>query len=137
MKSKLGKLETYVEGLEEKQGVALDGYRSDRDLQDIVERRFEKAIQACLDVASHIVASRATREPSSYRDLFQVLAEEDVLDPDLADTMGELAGFRNVLAHDYAEIDHDRVHDHLGDLEPFRRFAQAVHRHVQDDGGAP
>lgn len=137
MKAKLGKLETYIEGLEEKQGVALDEYRGDRDLQDIVERRFEKAIQASLDIASHIVASRATREPSSYRDVFQVLAEEGVLDPELTGTMGELAGFRNVLAHDYAEIDHDRVHDHLGDLEPFRLFAQAVHHHVQDDGSSP
>lgn len=95
-----------------------------------MERRFEKAIQACLDIASHIVASQATREPSSYQDLFQVLAEERILEGALADAMGELAGFRNVLAHDYAEIDHARVYDHLQDLDPFRRFAEAVHSHL-------
>lgn len=132
MKTKLGKLETYLQGLEEKRGVSLASYRGDRDLQDIVERRFEKAIQACLDVASHLVAALPTREPSSYRDLFQVLAEEGVLDGDLADTMGEMAGFRNVLAHDYAEIDHERVHAHLEALEPLRRFARTVHGYVED-----
>jgi uncharacterized protein YutE (UPF0331/DUF86 family) len=34
-----------------------------------------------------------------------------------------MAGFRNVLAHDYAEIDDDRVYDHLQDIEHYREFA--------------
>lgn len=136
MKSKLGKLETYVQGLEEKRGPSLDEYRLDRDLQDIVERRFEKAIQASVDIASHIVAARATREPASYRDVFTILAEEEVLASALAEEMGEMAGFRNVLAHDYAQIDHERVHAHLDNLDRFRRFAQAVHDAVQDAAGA-
>lgn len=108
-------------------------YRADRDVQDIVERRFEKAIQASLDIASHLVASISTREPASYRDVFTILAEEDVLEADTAADMEEMAGFRNVLAHDYAEIDHDRVHQHLDHLDRFRRFAEAVHEAVETE----
>lgn len=135
MKSKLGKLETYLRGLDEKRDTPIETFRTDRDVQDIVERRFEKAIQASLDIASHIVASLSTREPSSYRDVFVILAEEGILDGATAEAMEEMAGFRNVLAHDYAEIDHDRVHQHLDHLDRFRRFAEAVHDFVDESDG--
>lgn len=51
VRTKLGHLEEYVEGLAEKQDCTLEAYRKDDDLQDIVERRFEKAIQATIVVA--------------------------------------------------------------------------------------
>jgi uncharacterized protein YutE (UPF0331/DUF86 family) len=56
LRTKLGKLEQYLRGLEDKQHCSRDDYRSDRDLQAIVERRFETATQASIDIASHIVA---------------------------------------------------------------------------------
>jgi uncharacterized protein YutE (UPF0331/DUF86 family) len=82
------------------------------------------------------VASRSTREPTSYRDVFTILADEDLVDVDVAEEMAEMAGFRNVLAHDYAGIDHDRVHAHLQDLERFRRFAEAIHGSITADDGS-
>lgn len=42
--------------------------------------------------------------------------------------MVELAGFRNVLAHEYSAIDDERVYEHLQDLERFRRFAEEIDR---------
>jgi hypothetical protein len=41
--TKLGALEEALRGLREKQDCSLDAYRNDRDRQNIVERRFEKA----------------------------------------------------------------------------------------------
>ena len=40
--------------------------------------------------------------------------------------MVEFAGFRNVLAHEYANIIDEHVHEHLQDLEPFREYAAAI-----------
>lgn len=37
--------------------------------------------------------------------------------------MIEMAGFRNVLAHEYADIVDDHVYDNLQDIERFRTFA--------------
>jgi uncharacterized protein YutE (UPF0331/DUF86 family) len=79
VKSKLGDLETYLRGLAEKQGCSRKEYLRDRDLQDIIERRFEKATQASLDIASHIVAAEGLREPEDYGDLFRILEAEGVL----------------------------------------------------------
>lgn len=126
VQSKLGRLEEYLQGLDAKQDCSLDEYRQDADRRDIVERRFEKAIQACLDIASHVVSTEGYREPENYGDLFVILGEEGVLSSETAEQMVEMAGFRNVLAHEYANIIDERVYRHLQDLERFRRFAEEI-----------
>lgn len=135
VRTKLGKLEEYLRGLAEKQDCTETEYRKDRDLRDIVERRFEKAIQASLDIAAHIVASEGFREPQDYGDLFRVLESEGILSSTVADQMVEMAGFRNVLAHEYASIDDERVYAHLQDLERFRAYAREIDAFVDPDEG--
>lgn len=110
----------------------MEEYRRDRDRSDVVERRFEKAVQASLDVASHVVAEEGFREPQNYGDLFEILAEEGVLTASTADLMVEMAGFGNVLANEYADIDDDRVYGHLQDLDRFRAFASELRSLVDD-----
>jgi len=126
VRSKLGSLEANLQGLREKQTASKEAYLTDRDLRDVVERRFEKAIQASLDIASHIVASEGYREPNDYGDLFRILEENGVLSPELTDRMVEMAGFRNVLAHEYAGIDDERVYEQLQDVRQFDAYAEAV-----------
>lgn len=49
VRTKLGHVEEYLRGFGEQQDVPREQYLRDRDRRDIVERRFEKVIQACLD----------------------------------------------------------------------------------------
>lgn len=133
IRTRLGSLEEDLRDLVAKQDITLSTYRKDRDLQAIVERRFETSIQACLDIAGHIVAAEGYREPADYGDLFRILESEGVLAEETADRMVEMAGFRNVLAHEYADIDVDRVHAHLQDLEHFRSFAGEIAEFIETD----
>lgn len=130
VRTRLGRLEQCVRGLVEKQDCSRQEHRQDRDLRDVVERRFEKAIQACVDVGTHVTASEGFREPRDYGDVFRVLEEEGVLTGRTADEMVEMAGFRNVLVHEYAGIDDAIVHDHLQDLSRFRRFAEEIEAYL-------
>ena len=130
--SKFGSLETYLRGLAEKQGCSWEEYRRGRDIQDIVERRFEKATRASLSVASHIVAAEGFREPTNYGDLFRMLEAERILSSATADEMAEMAGFRNVLAYEYADIVDERVYDHLQDIERFERYGSAIYDFLND-----
>jgi len=135
VRTKLGHVEEYPRGLAEQQEVSKEQYLRNRDRRDIVERRFEKVIQASLDVASHVIATEGYREPTDYGDLFRVLGENGVISSTVADRMVEMAGFRNVLAHEYAQIDDERVFDHLQDVEHFRRFAQEIAEFTQGSDG--
>lgn len=96
-------------------------------LRAAVERWLQVAIEACLDVAQHVVASEAWTPPESGRAAFASLAAHGRLDVELARKLGDAASLRNVLVHDYVAVDLERlarvVREDLGDL---RAFAQVV-----------
>ncbi len=83
---------------------------------------FLTAIEGCLDVAQHLCASEGWGPPSDNADSMRHLAAHGVLDDSLADTLVQAVRFRNLLIHEYAEIDDERVVaflDRVGDLEGF------------------
>jgi uncharacterized protein YutE (UPF0331/DUF86 family) len=102
--------------------------RPDRLSADVRELRFVQhtlqiAIQAALDVASHIVSDNRLGEPRTNRELFDLLGRHGWLAPPLVDVLRDMGGFRNVLVHGYAEVDVSVVLDvldhHLPDFEAF------------------
>jgi uncharacterized protein YutE (UPF0331/DUF86 family) len=124
---KLALIETYVRELR-----ALA--RPDDIPTDVRERRFVEhtlqiAIQAALDVASHVVSSERFGEPNTNRELFEILARHGWLDEQLGETLRDMAGFRNILVHGYTAVDtrivQDVVERHLDDLLAFAAAIRA------------
>lgn len=54
--------------------------------------------------------------------------EEGIIPFELAAKMKKIAGFRNILVHDYLEIDHKMVFNSLSDLNDFKVFAENVYK---------
>lgn len=96
-----------------------------RDLRELrfAEHTLQIAIQAALDVASHIVSDDRLGEPTANRELFDLLARHDWIDDSLAERLRRMVGFRDLLVHGYAEVDpvlvKDVVDRHLVDLDAF------------------
>ena len=102
------------------------------------ERWLHLAAESALDLAHHLIADRGWKTPSSYREAFQVLAQEGVLLPELARQMEAWAGLRNVLVHFYREVDHDRLFEILQrDLDQLQAYAAAVSGAVATDDDSP
>lgn len=127
----LEQIERRLARLEEASGVPLDRYRSDRDLQDIVERNFELAIQAAIDLGLHLLADRPHPLPETNRQVFAALAREGYLEEEPAFALSRMAGFRNVLAHEYAELRADLVHAKLDRLDDVRNYVKALLPHFR------
>ena len=74
---------------------------------------------------AHVVSDRRLGEPRTNRELFLLLARGGVLPEDLAERLGAMAGFRNVLVHGYGDVDlgvvEDVVTNRTGDLLEFVR----------------
>ncbi len=101
--------------------------RTDPLLRAAVERWLQVAIEACIDSAFHIVAERGWTPPDSARGAFSVLAGHGLIDGALASRLGGAASMRNVLVHDYVDVDLDRVaHAVEHDLDDLRSFGAAV-----------
>jgi uncharacterized protein YutE (UPF0331/DUF86 family) len=101
----------------------VEALRHDVREERFIEHTLQLAIQAALDVASHIVSDESLGEPQTNRHLFDLLARAGWLDAALADQLSRMAGFRNVLVHGYDDVDlavvEDIVHHKLDDLLQF------------------
>ncbi|MBI5627629.1 MAG: DUF86 domain-containing protein [Candidatus Rokubacteria bacterium] len=126
---KLADLDQYLAQVSEYRGITVDEYRRDWKVQRIVERTLQMAIEVCVDVATHVIADRGLRVPATYAEAFDVLGEGGLLDPGLRAEMVRMAGFRNVLVHEYTRVDPEIVvrilQGHLDDLARFRTAALA------------
>jgi len=113
-----------------------DKARSDFDqdpyLRDIVERNLEMAAQCCIDISHRIISLEGAHKPVDYYDALLRMGELGVLPAGFARHLAPLAGFRNILVHEYLAIDWDEVYGALHRLEDLERFAESVRRWLAD-----
>lgn len=121
VEKKLAEIETYVREL--RTLAELEKLRTDVREERFITKTLQLAIQAALDVASHIVSDERLGEPETNRGLFSLLARSGWLSPGLTDRLRDMAGFRNVLVHGYTAVNLDIVEEvvrgRLGDLTEF------------------
>ena len=103
-------------------------FDQDPYLRDIVERNLEIAAQCCIDISHRIISLENARKPVDYYDAILRMGELGVLSPDFARHLAPLAGFRNILVHEYLSVDWDHVYDNLAYLEDLERFSAAIRR---------
>lgn len=113
---------------EKRDSLDFEDYRSDREQRDVVEREFETAIEACIDIGRMLLRATDADVPETNAAVFRELGACGVLDEATAERMAEAAGFRNVLSHTYGnEIDDRDVYNVLQhELPVFRAYLEAV-----------
>jgi uncharacterized protein YutE (UPF0331/DUF86 family) len=124
---RLRKLDNYLRTLRQMQAVPQDEYLNDDNIQTIVERKLQLAIQACMDIASYLIGQLGLTPPDEPHNVFVVLGQEEIINPGLAARMAGMVRFRNILVHDYLDIDSAIVYRNLTEeLEDFDRFSQEI-----------
>lgn len=79
------------------------------DASDAVILHLWQATQIVIDLAVAVCVAEELGTPQSYADAFRRLHTAGVIDTPLADRLVRAAGFRNVVAHAYAQLDMARV----------------------------
>lgn len=95
------------------------------------------AIEACIDIAHHLCSSEGWGPPDTNAEAMRVLGRNGVLSPGLADEMAAAVGFRDVLVHQYADVDHAITVERLADHASLREFARAVGVLLVSSAGEP
>ena len=95
--------------------------------QDPIILNLQRACEAAIDVAMHIVRVRKLGIPQQSRDAFVMMNEAGLLDKELACRMQAMVGFRNVAVHNYRQLDMVILRSILNERRnDFRVFSQAV-----------
>jgi uncharacterized protein YutE (UPF0331/DUF86 family) len=120
--SRLDRLTPLLSELEAIRAGGHESYLADFRSRLAADHAIQLAVQICIDVGAHLIAELGLEAPSDYRGVFASLRAEG-LDEELAARLGDAAGMRNILVHDYLEVDDEAVWSALGRLDDLRRFA--------------
>ncbi|RYM04984.1 DUF86 domain-containing protein [Sporolactobacillus sp. THM7-7] len=91
--------------------------------QDSIVLNLQRACEACIDLAMHIVAEEKLGLPQTSRDAFDMLQSKSIITEKTAHRMKAMVGFRNIAVHDYQTINQDILQQildkHLNDFTEY------------------
>ena len=97
----------------------------DLKTQDAVVINLERAIQASVDIAAHIISEKQLGTPNSMKDSFMTLYRNDIINQELSLRLIKMIGFRNIAVHAYDDLNisilEKILSHHLVDFEDFYR----------------
>ena len=101
-------------------------FDQDAYLRDIVERNLEVAAQCCIDMCHRIISLEKARKPRDYYEAILSMGELGVVPVEVARAFAPVAGFRNILAHEYLGVDWDEVYKYLDRIDDFVKFGEMI-----------
>ncbi len=118
----LGEYLEYLDGLGR---YSKSVFGKERDIHLRFERAIQLAMEAAIDLANHIVACENLSKPESNSDAFRILADTDFIEENLSKRLIRMVGFRNILVHDYLELDgeleYEVIRENKRDLGDFAK----------------
>ena len=91
--------------------------------QDAVVINLERAIQASIDIATHIISVNQLGSTNSMKDSFVLLAKNNIISNELSQKLIKMVGFRNIAVHAYDNLEmsilESILNNHLQDFENF------------------
>ena len=123
LKQFIKKLEHYQEMVDKKR------FLSDQMAQDAILKALEQITEATITIATMIIAQCGFRKAENNEELFVILAEEKIYPRKFAEQLKGIGGFRNILVHDYININLELVYRNLQKGLPlFKKFARYIAR---------
>ncbi len=93
--------------------------------QDSIILNIQRACEASIDLAMHIVSEKKLGVPKASREAFKLLQEANIIDESLARTLMNMVGFRNIAVHDYQAIELDILEaileKHINDFKVYTK----------------
>jgi uncharacterized protein YutE (UPF0331/DUF86 family) len=93
--------------------------------QDSIILNIQRACEAAIDLAMHIVSAEKLGVPQESRESFELLAEADIIAEELKNNLVGMVGFRNIAVHNYQEIKIEIIKNiiehHLKDIAEFKK----------------
>lgn len=136
---RLEALKAYLAELDHYARYSLDELTSDFVKYRAAQHSLQLAAQAVVDIATHISTADYNSRVQDYRQAIETLGQEGVLPPAFADRLAPIAGFRNILVHEYLAVDPARLYSMLvhgrEDLRAYGRYITEYlgHTNTQTD----
>lgn len=132
MRRKLSRLNMYLEKLKPLSEKSLTEYKEDFYLKSSAERLIQLIVEAATDINNHVVVETKNRPPEDYSVSFIKASEAGLISRDLAERLKGSAGMRNILVHEYMEIDDDVVYNAIPlALQYYKQYIKQVEKFIE------
>jgi uncharacterized protein YutE (UPF0331/DUF86 family) len=111
IRRKLSRLNMYLEKLKPVGAHSFEEYLADFYLKTSTERLIQMIVECAADINSHVVLESGERPPEDYSSSFVRAAEVGLITPELANRLKGSGGMRNIIVHDYMEIDDQKIYE--------------------------
>ena len=122
---RLEALRAYLAEMDHYAQYSLDELTSDFVKYRAAQHSLQLAAQAVVDIAAHVISADFGSRIQDYRQAIEALGKEGVLTPAFAKRLAPIAGFRNILVHEYLAVDPAKLYQVLmngrADLYEFGR----------------
>ncbi|MEB1805969.1 MAG: DUF86 domain-containing protein [Bacillaceae bacterium] len=93
--------------------------------QDSIILNIQRACEASIDLAMHLIATKKLGLPQTSREAFDVLHENKIISESLNQRMKAMVGFRNIAVHDYQKVNlailESILKNHLSDFQQYTK----------------
>lgn len=85
------------------------------------------SIQIIIDIGNHILADMKESNIETYTDVIDLLGVKKVIPVDFAKRIRAMVGLRNILVHEYVEVDLKQLYSVLrNNLDDFKEFVKLI-----------
>ena len=131
IRDRVNRIRTYVRDLRGFAQISEAAFSGNVERQYAVLHALQLAIEASIEIATHICAADGLGIPSSYAEAFDHLERAGVVEASLATDLRAMARFQNRIVHFYWEVDAAETHrvlrERLGD---FNRYLVAIEAYL-------
>ncbi|OLO28566.1 hypothetical protein BTR23_17680 [Alkalihalophilus pseudofirmus] len=131
------KIETTLSHIEE----LLNSYRNQTTWESVIEklaleRIGHNLIESIIDVGNAMIDGFIMRDPGSYEDIIDILEDEKVVVPRIAEQLRNVIRLRKPLVQAYVTVDHPiLVNVLIENLSAIEAFPEAVRHYLESELG--
>lgn len=125
IEEKLVKLEGVIKALEKYSRISREDFLADYTVNSATMHNLVLGIEIIVDVGNHLLHEVYRVHPQEYRRVIEMLGEYEIVPERFAEENADMARFRNLIVHQYIDIDMKQVYENLQKApEIFRKFAK-------------
>jgi uncharacterized protein YutE (UPF0331/DUF86 family) len=128
----LNKLQNYYSELKSLSSISLDEYLGNSIYRRAVERTLQLIVESATDINNMLLKMLGQKGAVDYYNSFINLAEQDIIPMDFALKIAPSTGLRNILVHEYEEIDDKVVYNSINPcLQYYLEYMDLINRYLK------
>jgi uncharacterized protein YutE (UPF0331/DUF86 family) len=134
LSSRLSFIEDSIRSLARFKGTTFKSFHANPDHFRIAFYDLHRALEATMDIGSHILSRIPGARATSYKEIPLLLSKHKILPSDFAEVaLLQMAGYRTRMVHFYSEITEKELYNIIQDnLKDFEKFCLYVNRLIKN-----